>query len=78
MLQNISQGHGLDDESSGNGYNIWHMECVEPVEARVTYGNFPKYHTKILLGNFNAKLVREDIFKPIVRIKSLHEGSNEQ
>jgi len=31
-------------------YNIWHMECMEPVKARVTYGNFPEHHTKILLS----------------------------
>jgi exonuclease III len=27
---------------------------------------FPKYHTKILLGDFNAKVGREDIFKPTI------------
>jgi thiamine biosynthesis protein ThiC len=26
----------------------------------------PKYHMKILIGNFNAKVGRGDIFKPIV------------
>jgi hypothetical protein len=26
----------------------------------------PKYHMKILLGDLNAKVGREDIFKPIV------------
>jgi len=31
---------------------------------RVFY-QFPKYHMKILLGDFSAKLGREDIFKPI-------------
>jgi exonuclease III len=25
---------------------------------------FPKYHMKILLGDFNAKVGREDIFRP--------------
>jgi hypothetical protein len=28
---------------------------------------------KILLGDFNAKVDREDIFKPTTRNKSLHE-----
>jgi hypothetical protein len=32
------------------------MECV--------FDKFPKYHTKILFGDFNAKVGREDIFKP--------------
>jgi hypothetical protein len=59
------------------GNNIWHIKCVERAEARITYSNFPKCHTKILLGNFNAKLVREDIFKLIIRNKSLYEDSND-
>jgi hypothetical protein len=32
---------------------------------------------KILLGNFNAKVGREDIFKPIIGNESLHEASND-
>jgi hypothetical protein len=32
---------------------------------------------KILLGNFNLKLGRENIFKPTVEQKSLHQGSND-
>jgi hypothetical protein len=28
------------------------------------FDKFPKYHMKILLGEFNAKVGREDIFKP--------------
>jgi hypothetical protein len=32
---------------------------------------------KILLGHFNAKVGREDIFKPTVGNKSLHEISND-
>jgi endonuclease/exonuclease/phosphatase family metal-dependent hydrolase len=32
---------------------------------------------KILLGNFNAKLGREDIFKPRIGKESLHEDSND-
>jgi hypothetical protein len=38
--------------------------------------HFPKYHTKILLGDFNAKLGREDIIKPTIGKESLHEDSN--
>jgi len=40
-------------------------------------GHFPKYRIKILLGNFNAKLGREDIFKPTVWNISLHQNSND-
>jgi hypothetical protein len=33
---------------------------------------------KILLGDFNAKVEREDIFKPIISNESLHEVSNDK
>jgi endonuclease/exonuclease/phosphatase family metal-dependent hydrolase len=32
---------------------------------------------KILLGDFNAKVDREDVFKPTIRNESLHEFSND-
>jgi endonuclease/exonuclease/phosphatase family metal-dependent hydrolase len=37
----------------------------------------PKYHMKILLGDFNAKVGREGIFKPTIGNESLHEISND-
>jgi hypothetical protein len=39
--------------------------------------NIPKYQMKILLGDFNAKLGREDIFKLIIGNESLHQYSND-
>jgi hypothetical protein len=30
------------------------------------FKHVPKYHMKILLGDFNAKLGREDILKPSI------------
>jgi hypothetical protein len=41
------------------------------------FDKFPKYHMKMLLGNFNAKVGTEDIFKPTIRNESLHEISND-
>jgi len=38
--------------------------------------HFPKYHMKILLGDFYAKLQREYIFKLTTRNYSLHQDSN--
>jgi exonuclease III len=38
---------------------------------------FPKYHTKILLGDFDAKVDREDIFKPTIGNESLHKITND-
>jgi len=32
---------------------------------------------KILLGNFNAKVGRENIFKPTICNESLHQDSND-
>ena len=37
---------------------------------------FPKYIMKILLGDFNAKLGSEDIFKHTIGNESLHQESN--
>jgi hypothetical protein len=37
---------------------------------------FPKYHTKIV-GDFNAKVGREDIFKPTFGNESFHKISND-
>jgi hypothetical protein len=46
-------------------------------ELEQVFDQFPRYHIKILLGDFNAKVGREDIFKPIIGNKSLHEASND-
>jgi hypothetical protein len=41
------------------------------------FDKFPKYHIKILLGDFNAKVGRKDIFKPTIGNESLHKISND-
>jgi hypothetical protein len=46
-------------------------------ELERVFDKFPKYHMKILLGDFNAKVVREDIFKPTIGNGSLHKISND-
>jgi hypothetical protein len=33
-------------------------------EMEGIFDQFPKYHMKILLGDFNVKVGREDMFKP--------------
>ena len=55
------------DDSKGSFYK----ELEQVIE------HFPKYHTKILLGDFNAKVGREDIFKLTNGNKSLHQDSND-
>jgi exonuclease III len=37
-------------------------------ELERVFDKFPKYHTKILLGDFNAKVDREDIFKLVMKV----------
>jgi hypothetical protein len=46
-------------------------------ELEQVFDHFPKCHLKILLGDFNAKLGREDIFKPTIRNVSLRQDSND-
>jgi hypothetical protein len=56
------------DDVKGSFY-----EELEPV-----FDKFPKYHMKMLLEDFNAKVGREDIFKPATGNESLHEISNDK
>jgi hypothetical protein len=46
-------------------------------ELEHVFYKFPKYHMKNLLGDFSAKVGREDIFKPTIGNESLHEISND-
>jgi hypothetical protein len=46
-------------------------------ELERLFDKFPKYHMKILIGDFNTKVVREDIFKPTIEYESLHKISND-
>jgi hypothetical protein len=46
-------------------------------ELERVFDKFPKYHMKILLGDFIAKVGSENIFKPTIGNESLHEISND-
>ena len=46
-------------------------------ELEQVFDSFPKYHMKILLRDFNAKVGRENIFKPTIGNKCLHHHSND-
>jgi hypothetical protein len=46
-------------------------------ELERMFDKFPKYHMKILLRDFNAKVGKEDIFKLTIGNESLHEISND-
>jgi hypothetical protein len=46
-------------------------------ELEHIFDKFHKYHIKIILGDLNAKLGREYVFKPTVGNESLYEISND-
>jgi hypothetical protein len=46
-------------------------------ELERVFDKFPKYHMKMLLGDFSAKVSREDIFKPTIRYENVHEISED-
>jgi hypothetical protein len=46
-------------------------------ELEHVFNKFPKYYMKILLGDLNAKIGREDIFKLTIGNESLHEINND-
>jgi hypothetical protein len=46
-------------------------------ELEQVFDHLPKYHMKILLGDFNTKVGRENIFKPTIGKESLHQDSND-
>ena len=46
-------------------------------ESEQVFNHLPNYHTKILLGDFNAKVGRDNIFKLTTGNESLHQGSND-
>jgi exonuclease III len=74
----------------GHWFHIIVLNIHAPTEDKIDYvkdsfyeelermfDKFPKYHKKILLGDLNAKVGREDIFKPTIGNESLHEISND-
>ena len=46
-------------------------------ELEQVFDHFPKYHMKIILGDFNAKVGRESILKPTIGNESLNQKSND-
>ena len=63
--------HAPSEEQSDVSKDSFY-ELLEPV-----FYHFPKYSMEILLGDFNAKVGRENIFKPTVGNESLHQDSND-
>jgi exonuclease III len=63
--------HAPTEEKSDDSKDSYYEELEQ------VFDHFPKYHMKILLRNFNAKLGRKDSLKPTIRNESLHEDSKD-
>ena len=62
--------HATSEEKSDEAkYNFYE-------ELEQVFDYFPNYHTNMLLGDVNAKVEGENIFKPTIRQESLHQDSN--
>ena len=46
-------------------------------ELEQVFDSFPKYYMKIVLGNFNTKVGRDNILNPTIGNESLHQDSND-
>jgi hypothetical protein len=46
-------------------------------ELQQVFDQFPRYPTKIVMEDFNTKVGREDIFKPIIGNESLYESNKD-
>ena len=64
--------HAPSEEKSDDSKDSFYKELEQ-----VFFYHFPKYHMKILLGDFNAKVERENIFKPTISNESLNQDSND-
>jgi hypothetical protein len=61
--------------SNEDKYDVIKDSVYEELEE--VSDHFPRYHMKIFMGDFNAKVGRKDIFKPIISNDSLHAASND-
>ena len=59
--------HAPSEEKSDQSKDSFYEELDQ------VFDHFPKHHKKILLGDFNAKVGREKIFKPTIGNESLHQ-----
>ena len=53
------------------------QKCVFVRNKNSFFYHFPKYHMNILLGEFLAKLGREDNFKPTIGNETVQHDSND-
>jgi len=63
--------HAPSEEKSDESKDSFYEELEQ------VFDHFPKYHMKILLEDFNAKVGSEKIFKPTIGNESLNQYSND-
>jgi len=63
--------HAPSEEKSDHSKDSFYEELEQ------AFDHFPEYHMKILLGEFDAKDWRENIFKPTIGNESIHRDSND-
>jgi len=63
--------HATSEEKSDESKDCFYQELEQ------LFDHFPKYHMKILLGEFYAKVERENIFHPNIGQESLHQDGND-
>ena len=63
--------HAASEEKSDESKDSFYGELEQ------VFDHFPKYHMKMLLGDFNAKVGKENIFKPTTGQESLHQDNND-
>ena len=63
--------HATSEEKSDSSKDSFYEELEH------VFDHFNKYDMKILLGDFNAKVGGENIFKPTRVNESLHQDSND-
>jgi hypothetical protein len=58
--------------------SVFHNSGVmSKAKMKQVFDQFPRYHTKILLEDFNVKVGKEEIFKQTIGNENLHESSND-
>jgi len=63
--------HAQSEEKSDESKDSFYEELEQ------VFDHFPKYHMKMLLEDFNAKVGRENIFRPTIGQESLHQDSDD-
>jgi hypothetical protein len=59
----------IEDKNDDTDRFYRDLECI--------FYKFHRYHTKIMLGEFSAKVGRGDVFKPTIGNESLYEIRND-